>query len=262
MGAHELGCQAGKWNALVRRARLTDRQKLAALTVGSYADSDGGGIHVGAARFGVDMGVSYRTARRYLAWLREVGLIELVRAGNRRRGWSDEYRLILGPDVLEHLEVPDPDKYEAMIEDLKLAKNGTARKPDQGSAKVTPDKSGPAEASGVSPTCPPINPIRGQTGVDQGSAIGDPPPPITTSQERSTSQKTSGGDLRTEVAVEGDPEPEPEIARVVELRPGITQEAPYVRPPRPQSFAQQNLAAAAARRRAAVAAYRAQQEAK
>jgi hypothetical protein len=76
--------------------------------------------------------------------------------------------------------------------------------------------------------------------------------------------KEQRGDVQTTSHPSREPAepPEPEIAPVVELRPGITQEPPYVRPPKPQSFAQQNLAAAAARRRAAVAAHRAEQEAK
>jgi DNA-binding transcriptional ArsR family regulator len=122
-----LGASPGKWNALVRRARLTDRQKLAALTVGSYADSDGTGIHVGAARFGVDMGVSYRTARRYLAWLREVGLIELVRAGNRRRGWSDEYRLILDAAKHAHLDIPEGDEYRKIVDEVNGANQSSQK---------------------------------------------------------------------------------------------------------------------------------------
>jgi hypothetical protein len=40
----ELGITVGKWNALVRRARMTDKQKLSALLISSYADPDGTGM--------------------------------------------------------------------------------------------------------------------------------------------------------------------------------------------------------------------------
>lgn len=139
MGAHELGASVGAWNSLVRRARMTDRQKLAALVVSSYADPDGTGIHCGVTRLAVDLGASYRTAQRYLSWLREVGLIELVREGNRRKRLSDEYRLILGPDVLEHLEVLDPDRYNEARGELRDARSAASNQRDQASPRMASD---------------------------------------------------------------------------------------------------------------------------
>lgn len=115
----DLGCKAGAWNALVRRARIGRERKLAALTVGSYADKNGRDIRCGVARLAVDCEIGYSTARRHLSWLRKVGLIEVTKKGNRRIGRADEYRLILGPDVLEHLDVPDPTVYMDMIEQVR-----------------------------------------------------------------------------------------------------------------------------------------------
>ncbi len=213
--AHELGATLGQWNALVRRARMTDRQKLAALLISSYANAKGRDIHCGAARLAVDMGASYRTARRYLAWLREIGLIELVKAGNRRRGRSDEYRLILGPDVLEDLDVPDPDRYAALCREVADANQGTsrvspemtlprgARTIDQGSPKVSLD----ADDQGTT--------YVSLDGADQGTPIGDPPPSTKDlpSLRRSTFQ-ADDGDLRTaahpsRASAEEPPNPEP-----------------------------------------------------
>ena len=211
--AHELGAAVGAWNALVRRARMADRQKLAALVISSYADTDGTGIHCGVARLAVDLGASYRTAQRYLSWLREVGLIELVREGNRRRKLSDEYRLIIGPDVMEHLEVLAPDSYDDARREVREARQRTTGRRDQASAKVTPDEpvdnsdqaspmdgvqsagtaedqASPKVSSKESDQAP--NPVR--SGVTQDV----PPPTKNTSPRRSTSPADEQ-DLRTAV---------------------------------------------------------------
>jgi DNA-binding transcriptional ArsR family regulator len=258
--APDLSCTVGKWNEMVRRARLTAKQKLAALIVSSYADADGTGIHCGVARLAADMQATYRTARRYLAWLREVGLIELVRAGNRRRGWSDEYRLILGPDVLEHLEVPDPTAYEDMMRGLKAA--------NQGTSMVSPDDTrserrveAPPEVLGDIPMCPPVEAIRGQNEVDQGTSLCVPPPSLTTSPKDLPPLKTSDGDLQTAShpsrAHADEPKP-PSV--VVEIFPGASKRPP-VGGRRWSDAAMEAVAEASVRRAAAVAAHRAGQEA-
>lgn len=187
MVAHELGATVGSWNSLVRRARMADRQKLAALVISSYADPDGTGIHCGVTRLAVDLGASYRTAQRYLSWLREVGLIELVREGNRRRRLSDEYRLIIGPDVLEHLEVLDPDRYDEVRTELRDARSA---KRDQASPKNDAQSETPVAHSESDQASPKVsykasdqasNPSR--SGVTQDV----PPPTNNTSPKRSTS---------------------------------------------------------------------------
>jgi hypothetical protein len=123
------GIKLGEWNELVRRARIGRERKLAALAFGSYADADGTGIHCGTARFALDCEVSYATARRYLAWMREVGLVEKVAAGNKRRGLSDEYRLVLGEDLMEHVDLPDPEQYRKMRDEIRVAnREGSARR--------------------------------------------------------------------------------------------------------------------------------------
>ncbi|NED57837.1 hypothetical protein G3I24_43990 [Micromonospora aurantiaca] len=120
-GGEDYAATAGAWLDLVRRARWGNhRLKLAALVVGSYAAADGTDVHCGVARLALDAEIGYSTARKYLAELRRIGLIELV-ARVRRRGRSDEYRLILGPDVLEHLQVPDPDTYRRDAREVRTA---------------------------------------------------------------------------------------------------------------------------------------------
>ena len=120
-GGEDYGATAGAWLDLVRRARWANhRLKLAAVVIGSYAAADGTDVHCGVARLALDAEIGYSTARKYLAELRRIGLIELV-SRVRRRGRSDEYRLILGPDVLEHLEVPDPETYRREAREVRAA---------------------------------------------------------------------------------------------------------------------------------------------
>jgi len=114
----DLGAQPWKWYALVRRARIGRERKHAALTVGSYADKHGRDIKCGVARLAADCEVGYSTARRYLAWLRDVGWIELVRAGNRKRGLADEYRLTLDPAKYAHLDIPESDEYRKIVDEV------------------------------------------------------------------------------------------------------------------------------------------------
>lgn len=132
VNAQDLGANLGEWNALVRRARMADRQKLAALTVSSYADPDGTGIRLTPPRLAVDLGISYSTARRYLTWLREVGLIELTRAGNRRLGTASEYRLIIGPNIMEHLDVLSPTEVRERMDGMRESeREGTRSRLDK-----------------------------------------------------------------------------------------------------------------------------------
>jgi hypothetical protein len=144
----------GQWNALVRRARIGRDCKVAALTVSSYADPDGTGIRLSVARFAVDLEVSYSTARRYLAWLRKVGLLEMTRAGSRRNQTASEYRLILHPDVMENLDVPSPARIKELADEMREAeRDGTRtrtermRKADQRSSEASVESDAEEAAS-------------------------------------------------------------------------------------------------------------------
>jgi DNA-binding transcriptional ArsR family regulator len=211
MAAHELGADLGAWNALVRRARITDRQKLAALVVSSYADPDGTGIHCGVTRLAVDLGVSYRTAQRYLSWLRQVGLLELVREGNRRRRLSDVYRLIIGPDILEHFEVLDPGRYDEMRTDLRDARSGRR---DQASpkndAQSAPESDAP-ESDQASPRVSYKDSDQASNSASSGVTQGVPPPSNITFPNRSPFP-ADDEDLGTDVTGprEADEDPKPD----------------------------------------------------
>jgi hypothetical protein len=183
INAHELGASLGEWNALVRRARISDRQKLAALTVSTYADADGTGIILSVARFAVDLDVSYSTARRFLTWLREVGLLEMTRAGNRRKGTASEYRLIIGTGVLDHIEVLSPTDLKAFADGKREAERSHTRtrterkrKADQRSHGMSVEKPADevdSEPDQRSPKPSVKAPINAQTDHDQRSPLDD-----------------------------------------------------------------------------------------
>lgn len=243
----DIGATVGQWNALIRRARIGRDRKAAALILSSYARANGTQIHCGVARLAVDMECSHRTARRYLAWLRAVGLIELVREGNRRRGHSDEYRLILRPDILETLDVPDPSQYASMCRDVNDATN-------QGTPKMTHDDHAPAAEDQGSLRMSHDDPDHGSNRLGLRVTLGDPSPSINTSQVRTTSQ-ADAEDPRTDVAVGGPAKPESGV--VVELFPGASREAPYRTPARRWSTrGQDSIAEATARCAAARDAHR------
>jgi hypothetical protein len=116
-----------QWTDVVRRARLGRTVKAVAMVLATYADSDGTRVHPGLARVAWEAEVNYNTAQQALAKLREVQLIQLVRKSGRkggRRRDADEYRLILGEDVMEHLDIPTPARAEVEIERIRRAKHG------------------------------------------------------------------------------------------------------------------------------------------
>ncbi|MEV5411028.1 helix-turn-helix domain-containing protein [Thermopolyspora sp. NPDC052614] len=128
MDAEYGGISLGAWMELVRRARIEKERKLACLAFGSYANADGTGIFCGTARLAADCDVSYRTASRYLAWMREVGLVELVKRGNRRRKQADTYRLILGPQLSACVDLPNPDEYRKIVGDIAEANRADSKR--------------------------------------------------------------------------------------------------------------------------------------
>lgn len=116
-----------QWTDVVRRARLGRTVKAVAMVLATYADSDGTRVFPGVARLAYDCEINYNTAQQALAKLREVQLVELVRPSARKgakRRDADEYRLILGPELLDHIEVPTPAAAEVAMEAIRRAKQG------------------------------------------------------------------------------------------------------------------------------------------
>lgn len=281
--AHELGATVGAWNAVVRRARIGRERKAAALVVSSYARADGTRIHCGVARLAVDLEVSYSTARRYLAWLRDVGLIELVRAGNRQRNLSDEYRLILGPDVTEHLEVLDPSQHKKLTDGMRAANRTGSRqrtqratdarlRPPKVSAEQPVDNSALRSSSVSAETAEPAEALRSSKASAETdlcahldaalrSPMGERPSLRCISpKDQSPRQTTDDGDLQGRVTVGPDETSKNTDAPVVEIFPGAAQEARYRPPPRWSTRGQDAIAEAQARVAARKAAHRAAQQ--
>lgn len=117
--AHDQGAAVNEWINVVRRARLPATTKLVALLVASYADPDGTNIYPGIARLAVQSGKGYRSVERALASMRAMQLIEKMPRAGMRRGWSARYRLILGADVLEKVDVMTPAAEELAAEGLR-----------------------------------------------------------------------------------------------------------------------------------------------
>lgn len=174
----DLGVAPGKWNALVRRARIGRERKHAALTVSSYADKTGRDIKCGVARLAADCEIGYSTARRYLAWLREVGWIELVKAGNHKKGLADEYRLILDPSKYGHLDIPEGDEYRKIVDEVNGA-NQSAQKGRRMRVQRSPKESANATESDEGSALTMASANDGyQRSFDAPSALihGEPPP--------------------------------------------------------------------------------------
>jgi DNA-binding transcriptional ArsR family regulator len=270
--AHELGSSVGAWNAVVRRARIGRERKAAALVVSSYANADGTGIHCGVARLAVDLEVSYSTARRCLAWLREVGLIEVVRAGNRqRKNLADEYRLILGPDVLETDRSARPGRPQrprrrpargqpgGIQGSAMVTRNQPVDNSDCGSPKVTPDRAETAEVCGSSRVTPKVG-SAGQIEVFCGSPMGEPPPRLCTSpKDLPPTTTTDDGGLGGLVTLEATRKSEEPRAAVVEIFPGATKGRPHRTPSR-ATHVRDAIAEASARVAARKAAHLAGQQ--
>ncbi len=260
--APELGASVGTWNAVVRRARMGRERKAAALVMSSYARADGTKIHCGVARLAVDLEASYSTARRYLAWLRDVGLIELVRPGNRRKNLSDEYRLILGPDVAEHLDVLDPAEHKALCNTMREVNRGGSKERAQRlteahlrsplmSAETAPDEI-VCSSPGVSAETGYLRSSEGRSALtlDERPSLHYISP-----KDLSLLKPTDDEALSATVTAGTGPAPA-KTAPVVEIYPGASQEAPYRAPlPRWTDFAAQNVHEASVRAAARRAAH-------
>jgi hypothetical protein len=98
------------------------RIKLVAARLANYADSNGTRVRPGIARVAVDLELDARPTRAIVAYLREVGLIELVRA-SKTTGGADEYRLTLPVDLLDRddLTVWSPTRHTAEVDRIRAA---------------------------------------------------------------------------------------------------------------------------------------------
>ncbi|WP_337456598.1 helix-turn-helix domain-containing protein [Prescottella sp. D32] len=98
-----------EWERIVRRVHMVQSTKLLAFVLATYADMNGSRVRPGVGRLSRVAGVTDRTVKRALATLRELGLIERVKQGNRWAGHADEYRLTIPTNLLD-LPMLDPDE--------------------------------------------------------------------------------------------------------------------------------------------------------
>lgn len=100
------------WRRIIRRCRLGASTKLVASVLADYANPDGTRIRPGNDRLVAVTELSDRTVRKALERLRELGLIDRVFEGSKmgRRGLADEYRLTIPDDLMDRVQMLDPDE--------------------------------------------------------------------------------------------------------------------------------------------------------
>ncbi|MGY4103454.1 hypothetical protein ACW2Q0_28405 [Nocardia sp. R16R-3T] len=105
-----------EWERWLRRLTLPPGAKYTALMAITYGDLDGSRVFPGVKKLARVMCVGEASVKRHMRVLREVGLIERVKQGNRHAEESDEYRITL-PSNLMDLPMLDPDEKELMSGD-------------------------------------------------------------------------------------------------------------------------------------------------
>jgi hypothetical protein len=130
----------GTWLNMVRRMRFNGLVpgvagrilKCVAFELAACADYvNGGEVRPGVARIAVECEIDYRTAKRCVAAIRDLGLIRLVRSG-ARRGHSDVYQLTMPADILDRLPVLTPSEVERAIEDIRDGSRRKTARPVEG----------------------------------------------------------------------------------------------------------------------------------
>lgn len=222
----DYGAKVNAWVGVVRRTRLGSITKLVALTLASYAKSDGTKIYPGVARIAVQCEIGYSTARKALEQLRAAKLVEVVKAGNRRTGTADEYRLILHPDLLDLADVMTPagenKAIVAMNEQNTSAGRARQRSPasakaDDASALQRALKTAISATATAFISAPPVAPNLHSNhpvvsdGTSNVAELGAPPPQDCAS-EPSNEIESSGRSAfiaAARRAARGAPEPQP-----------------------------------------------------
>lgn len=175
------------WEDIVLKARISSTTKLVAFAIRTHANPDGSRVFTGTARLCVLCGVSYASVKRARQNLVHSGLLELVRRGNRRKGYADEYRLIIAEDVYDRLKWLSPSEVAEAAEKINEARQAAEaariRKRDQGSRRA-PDTDQGSQATPEDQVSKPADQGSQTTGRTRfrahrrpGSGLtGDPPP--------------------------------------------------------------------------------------
>ncbi len=99
-----------EWERIVRRCVLPRQVKLVAFLLAQYGDMKGEDIRPGVPRLAAVAGMGESTVRRHLDELRRLGLIECVAHGGGRNQLAARYRLTVPEDLLERVQMLDPDE--------------------------------------------------------------------------------------------------------------------------------------------------------
>jgi len=194
-----------EWTDVVRRARLGKTTKYVALVMATYADySDGTRIFPGNVRLAWDAEVDIKTVTKAIAELLRVGLIEAIKL-SRTRGRGTEYRLTLGADLLEHVNIPSPAQATVAIHHTADRRRGDphAHRPAGRIERVHNEPCAPPHGS-HGPGQPDAMRTAGRVEAVSMRTVFDPPcappggtPPSTDLDTTTTSHPDS--DLRTAV---------------------------------------------------------------
>jgi hypothetical protein len=193
-----------QWEGILKRARISTNAKLVGFVMRTHGNTDGTSVRPSVATLVMETEISYAAVKRARAELISVGLVVLVKRGNRRLHHADEYRLAIPGDILERVRVLSPvevregadkinNERRLSDDDRIVRRRQRLAEADQGSL-VSPD--GIDQGSPVSPTGgvqgSPVSP----DGIDQGS--GEAP---------DTGYRAQGGALYPVSGLTTDPPP-------------------------------------------------------
>ena len=249
----------GVWITVVRCLRLdgvvpgvaAKTLKEVLFYLAGYADYDHGyDVRPGTARIAVECEIDYRTAKRCLAAIRDLGLIRLVRSATRR-GHADEYQLTVPADLHDRGILRTPAEVDAEIEHVRQrhrrdptpASPAPTPTPATGPAttpvRVAPVPVPPAASPPVRDTQRPVQPPgdtdrtgrpvpanadRTVKSLRQYGSLYAPPPRHST--ETTTTTEPTDTALRTAVTLVAHPPPEQDqILEVVDTAPSAAAES-------------------------------------
>jgi hypothetical protein len=191
-----------EWTDVVRRARLGKTTKYIALMMATYADfRNGERVYPGVATIAVAAEVDYKTVQKAISVLLNVGLIELAKRRSGQPGSHDEYRLILGENLLEAVAVPSPAEATLAIQRVR---EGYHRRGRTGRAVGSTDGSvrgagEPVRADNEEDVQPTGDPERGAVHPTPRRSYTPPHGALTPIDQPTTTTSHSDEDLRTAV---------------------------------------------------------------
>lgn len=137
-------CDRFEWERIVRRCQIPGPVKLVAFVLAQYANADGSNIHPGTRVIAAVCGIPARTVERYLATLRNLGLVEKVANGGGRNALAAKYRLTIPADLMDRVPMLDPDERTPATR-MAAVPPVNSRRPDGGSCELPPSELPPSQ---------------------------------------------------------------------------------------------------------------------